>query len=917
MKKKKIITLLTGLLIALMLFVACEMEVEEVVQDFALTDPYISVQPASAAYFVGEEPDLPLSIEIYDWAAKEGNLTYQWYTFAAIDDYVKGDVTEIPGATDKTYMPSGAYALKTAAGNKNYYYVEVTNTNPAVSIGDQTGSTRSDVAIISFTATGGALPPIISRNPGSAGYQAGRAVSPLAPRASSRPDRTIPGIGATARTVLLTYQWWSLTVTGTGGNKTITREQITNATDSAYQPDPLDLKAGNNYFYVVVTSTERSGTTAVPVENDASETSIPAVIDIQRGARAAAPTITVQPRDRMYLDSEAAVALTVAGVSRDNGEISYQWYKNNGAVLNTATATLLTAADAKTASYTPALPASGAAAEYYYAVVTNFTEYVIETEEGDNTTATATSKLAKVSVAVSGTPTYNATVTVADPKDPVNRYQYVRGYGGMDVAWANFPETYPAEMHTMYNPDTGLGYNINRIMISPGNVDPAAEVERLVNAHRRYYRENVKIVNSYGGYNLASPWSPPKEWKSNNSINGGGRLMYQYRKQFANYLRTFAQDMYNQGAPIYAISISNEPNYTAGYDGCEWEPEEMRDFYKAVGRFTNGVRGYGGGKQIPAVLTVNGESANTPRINVAALIDPVSRAAIDLLCRHVYGNQDVSLWRFSPTGQANIAEPTNSTTNNILSRGNGTKMEVWMTEHNINSASAQGYVVDSTWNYLWRYMNDVDLVMRLNNENAFVWWASKRFYSMIGDGQYGTGAQNNTSSPAVLPRGWGLSHYAKYTNDTHRIAAVVSGNLADNTTPIVYEQTGTNNTVNVNLRTFSLDNTSARITAYASIASGKDNAPINDGVDDVEFISLVMWTPTSTDGSGGHNMGTIKIEMPEINGTQFEIGSYTAIKTTSAATAHAAETVIVAPDRKSAYVTLDRSQMLSVKFIKR
>jgi O-glycosyl hydrolase len=135
----------------------------------------------------------------------------------------------------------------------------------------------------------------------------------------------------------------------------------------------------------------------------------------------------------------------------------------------------------------------------------------------------------------------------------------------------------------------------------------------------------------------------------------------------------------------------------------------MRDFFKEVGQFTQGVTGYGGGTGIPRVLIMNGESANTPNINFAALDDPVSRAAIDLYGRHVYGSQTETLWM---SQYADYHE------------GSTYQTECWMTEHNINSGNPeqpQLYYADSTWNYVWRFMNDVDLTIRLNNENAFIW----------------------------------------------------------------------------------------------------------------------------------------------------------------------------------------------------
>jgi O-glycosyl hydrolase len=901
---KKLIAVLAVLMVlTLTLITTCQMEVAETVQDIALTDPYISFQPASASYFVGETPASTLFIQVKDWIEDDGNLTYQWYTFDDINDFVKdGRGTEIAGASGAltldaaTGLSSAAYTpeLKTTAGSKNYYYVVITNNNSKVNVGNKTGSIQSEVAVISFTAAGGALPPVISRHPGSADYQVGRSLSALNVRAAARSDRA---------DALVTYQWYTKTIGEEG--TTPKDDPIAGATASSYQPDSTLLKFGKNYFFVEVTSTEDPEGAA----RKATERSVPAVIQIVAGARAVAPSITVQPKDKMYFTGETVAPLTVAGSSRDNGDISYQWYSNTGPVITDSSGTAIVGATGTGAvsEFTPTVETSTAGTFYYYAVVTNKNESVTNKDE---TTASAVSKVAKVSVADSGSPAANATVTVANPKSPANRYQYVRGYGGMDVAWANFPRQYQEDMHTMYNPDTGLGYNINRIMISPGNVDPTKGIQTLLETHRPDYYENVKIVNSYGGYNLASPWSPPKEWKTNNSINGGGKLIKAYYKQFADYLRTFAQDMYDHGAPIYAISISNEPNYTAGYDGCEWDGKEMMEFYAEMGRFTNGVRGFGGGRQIATVLTVNGESANNPDINIDALTNPVSRAAIDLYCRHVYGEQTATLWRYGLDGKPLLGSmPRTSDTVNILDRGNGTKFEVWMTEHNINSANATAYPSDSTWNYVWRFMNDIDLVMRMNNENAFVWWASKRFYSMLGDGSYGTDPEG-----IVLPRGYGLSHYAKYSIDTHRIVATVSGSTGDGA-PITFERDGAN--VNNNdWKNAGLDNESARITAYASITSGKDNAPINDavGLADVEFISLIMWTPTNTNGRNGVNMGTVEIKMPD----GFKIGSYTAIRSTGGGqNAHRPDTtIIVNQERTSAFVNLPASQMLSVKFIK-
>ena len=924
MKKRNLVTavvIAAAVCAAIGVFTTCQLEVAEEEKLKPVLTPYISVPPASAAYTTADTP-AALAAQVWNWDAKNGDLSFQWYSIDSLAAYIaggKGAPIETAGgsgdidteaATDsggimvsKIELPLDTLITGTGKdpGKKYYYYLEITNTDNSAT-GEKTQTVNSEIATITFSAVGAAKFPVISRQPFSSKYQFGRnlVVAELSVRASS------PDTGA------LTYQWY---YNYTGSAEADDLESIPGATSASYQPTINLLKPGLNYFFVEITNTVGGGAPAI-------ELSLPAVIDMEPGQTALEPVITVQPQDELYFLGDAerplsGLELTVQAEELiDGGTLRYQWYSNTrpearrGAAIGGATETSFKPTDTSVGTY------------YYYVDVINDNESV---QSRVKQTITP-SRAVRVVIAPEGAevPTANATVTVADPRYPSNRYQYVRGYGGMDVAWANFPEQKPEDMELMYNPDWGLGYNINRIMISPANTNVNIAIRDLINSHRPYYYENVKIVNKYGGYNLASPWSPPKEWKSNNSINGGGHLVYAYRQQFADYLRTFARHMYDAGAPIYAISISNEPNYTAGYDGCEWTPEEMRDFYKIVNPkpFTTGIRGYGGGRELSRVLTVNGESANTPYINEAALLDSESRANIDLFARHVYGETGKNLWSRSPTGSDITVPVITSNIPNILDRNDGvtegtnivsfgTKFEVWMTEHNINSANPTAYPNDSTWNYVWRFMNDVDLVMRLSNENAFVWWASKRFYSMVGDGQFGT------RDGAVLPRGIGLSHYAKYTIDTHRLVVTVTGQDANKTNIPHTERPNSlaNNT------TFNLDNNAVRITAYASIASGKDNQPITnfrigEGASEIslpdagiEYISLVMWTPTSTNGGGGRNMGTIEIKMP----SGFTIGGVSAHKSVSASNMFAPEAVTVHPTRTSAFVTLGAGEILSVK----
>jgi O-glycosyl hydrolase len=883
MKKKTFAGLLISiLLMSALVFSACQMDVAGDLIVKPITRPHISLQPASASYFMGESV-LDLTAQVWDWDDKNGTLSFSWFMFDDIASFIStGRGNPVPGAVNiETIVSDGMNVINIPlslsgitpeAGKRFFYYLEITNKdNTATDMKEVT--IRSEMATISFSNAGSPLIPRIDRHPANASYQFGRnlIMHELSVRAVAVDDGE------------LTYQWFHNTSGSIADENLIL---IPGATGPTYGPTLDRLSAGNNFFFAQVTNTINANTVTI--------LSIPSIITMGTGRTALDPIILRHPNDAIYFTGDFIRPLSIeVEPAIDGGTISYQWYSNTrqegrgGTIIPGQTRT----------TFTP--PATAQGITYYYVVVTNNNPAVTSNVK----TASVSSMPAKVVITTPAAVTANLTVTVADPRLPQNRYQYIRGYGGMDVGWANFPEQKPEDMETMFNPDWGLGYNINRIMIMPWNTNVNIMMRDLTNSHRPHYYENVRIVNKYNGYNAAAPWSMPREWKSNNSINGGGFLVRSYYRQYAEYLRAFAKHMYDAGAPIYTISIQNEPNYVAGYDGCEWTPEQMRDFFIEVGHFTTGIRGFGGGREIPHVLTMNGESANCPFINVPALRDQRSRGVIDLYARHVYGSVRNTLWKVMPDGSVSSEANPNSTIQNILTRPDGTKKEVWMTEHNINSANAIAFPNDSTWNFVWRFMNDVDLVMRLNNENAFVWWASKRFYSMIGDGQFGT------ADGVPLPRGYGLSHYAKYTIDTHRIDIGVSGTLA-NGTPVPHIER--NNSL-INSQSFNLDNNTPRITAYALIQSGRDNQPITPNQTDfseIDFLSLVMMTPTNTNGSGGVNVGTIRIQMPP----GFLIGGVSAHKSTSAVNIFRAHEVQISDDRSSAFVTLNAGEILSVKF---
>jgi O-glycosyl hydrolase len=684
----------------------------------------------------------------------------------------------------------------------------------------------------------------------------------------------------------LSYEWYQCSNSAQHTNKGGTK--IEGATKSTYQLD--NIQKGTYHYYVMVTNTK--GSSKKSVQSNLASFGVGGEGDAQL------PVITGQPgKITYYYGTGMEIDLSVTASVNDGGTLSYQWYKatekdstEGGEKIDGATGS----------TYTPQITELGS--YYFYVVVTNTNPAAVGDKEVSYTSAPIT-----ITITSTQDISANATFTI----DTNTKYQYVRGFGGMDNPWENVVALNIANYEKLHHPgdpndpgntsgENGLGYNIMRIMLFPWDINPDVTMTTLTTdpngGPKKQYRpdqyEGVKIVNKYGGYVLGSPWSPPAVWKTNNDTIGGNgvKLRTQNYKDFANYLNAYARNFYEHGAPLYAISMQNEPSYAdSNYEGCSYTEAEHLAWWREVGHYTHdegAPKGWGGGKEQPYVLTMSGEAHNgiTYLDNVAN--DSTINGYIDIMGRHIYGAG------IDP-GSAALKWGSSLRT----AREEAGK-ETWMTEHNLNTRGNE--IVDSTWAYVWKFMNEIDLVIRLNKENAFVWWTSKRFYSFLGDdgGLMNNGNTNNgygTTMDSVLPRGYGLSHYAKFAKEMRQVALTASGSNSGGTAL---------SASNVNPTTYNVDSTAARATAFVS--------------PDGNTISVVMMTPTNTSGSNGQDLGIVKIQLP----SNFTIASAVAMRTT--ATNYQDRNVsnvtelpeAVGTDRHCAYVKLPAGNILSVRFTK-
>lgn len=79
---------------------------------------------------------------------------------------------------------------------------------------------------------------------------------------------------------------------------------------------------------------------------------------------------------------------------------------------------------------------------------------------------------------------------------------------------------------------------------------------------------------------IASPWSAPG-WMKDSYTMVGGKLLKEHYTSYANYFVKFIQSYQNEGVPVYAVTIQNEPLFVpSNYPGMEMLANEQIDFVK-------------------------------------------------------------------------------------------------------------------------------------------------------------------------------------------------------------------------------------------------------------------------------------------------------------------------------------------------
>ena len=345
-----------------------------------------------------------------------------------------------------------------------------------------------------------------------------------------------------------------------------------------------------------------------------------------------------------------------------------------------------------------------------------------------------------------------------------NRLQTITGFGAACCYGAMEPfanDTQPVKL--LYGDESPIGLNIMRMEISPNFVGDVKVPEW--NYWDTPYDWNgslpsAKIVKERGGIVFGTPWSPPGEYKTNGTAQGGnaddqgnqrGKLRTDCYDKFFPWLNSFLKWMHEHGVDVDAVSVQNEPDWWVNYSGCLYTPEEQLDLVKNYAHMLDR-------ETYKGVRLISAEPLGfDPNYSNKLLNDPVARNQVDIIAGHIYGHP--------PLGNLKNAAR--------LAKQYG--KEVWMTEHSVS---------DNIGDRLPNWQEQLEFAQAVNEClqagcTGYIYWYMRAHWSFISTGESKYGDANRTKN-RLLPRAYVLSHFSKHVTGSTLLESTCSYGLTTN-----------------------------------------------------------------------------------------------------------------------------------------
>ena len=241
---------------------------------------------------------------------------------------------------------------------------------------------------------------------------------------------------------------------------------------------------------------------------------------------------------------------------------------------------------------------------------------------------------------------------------------------------------------------------------------------------------------------FASPWSPPANYKNNNSTTGnntgntgtnpGGntnQLSTSHYGDYATYLTNFVNTCKNTyGFNLYALSVQNEPDYDTTYDSCVWSNTAMDTFIGTNLGPALQAAGYTNIIMMPESFACNLAMSATTMGNAN------SAKYVKVVGEHLYGANGGS-------GTPNPIPASYSTTA-------GHPVEMWETEYSMKTSTND--ITSGIY-----YANSLHKCVVDNNYNAWCYW-----WLVLSSGTDDEGLCDANGTPTK--RLYTLGNYSKF-----------------------------------------------------------------------------------------------------------------------------------------------------------
>ena len=326
-------------------------------------------------------------------------------------------------------------------------------------------------------------------------------------------------------------------------------------------------------------------------------------------------------------------------------------------------------------------------------------------------------------------PAVAATVNV----DVTEEHQVIRGFGGM--------------VHNEWQGGGGLSEADAKIAFGTGDGTIGLNTLRIpVYANSNSFNKEVnaaKYAKKYAGDDFilyATPWTSPYAGANQHMSSSN------YQK-YVDHLNSFNDYMKNQGVPLYAISICNEPDW-CGEWAC-WSADEIYNFTK----------GYADKMRKNGVKVISTESFRYDKnLYNKVLNDANALKNWDILGAHFYASDRRTGDNFF---QYSLADQK--------------KVERWMTEHNTESQGSGNdwRTIRNTGDQANANKRDtvnamdvgyeIHRAMVVGNFNQYTWWYIRRCYGLIMEKDFGNKLQiPQNEIGKISKRGYVMSQFARF-----------------------------------------------------------------------------------------------------------------------------------------------------------